>query len=104
FMANRPGELWTGQLVPELAKANQTILTSVDNAGLTDPAGTLNPKAKKADQKETGQSANSKDGDKIVLTDAKAKNYVGIIYVGNPVSKDLPVQTAERYINTANDV
>lgn len=78
-VGNPPWSFWTQQLVPGLATANQTVLTSIDNATAKDPVG-VNGKP----MKETGQSATSTNGGQILLTDPNAKNYVGIIWAGNP--------------------
>jgi len=78
-VGNPPWSFWTQQLVPGLATAGQTVLTSIDNATAKDPVG-VNGKP----MKETGQSAASTNGNNILLTDPNAKNYVGIIWAGNP--------------------
>ena len=78
-VGNPAWSYWTKELVPGLATASQTVLTSVDNATAKDPVG-VNGKP----MKETGQSATSTNGGQILLTDPNAKNYVGIIWAGNP--------------------
>jgi hypothetical protein len=83
-VSNTPGDFWTSALIPELGKADQTILQSANNAGNNDPMG-ANPKAPNFLRTfEHAQSSSANGGDKILLTDPNATTYDAILWAGNP--------------------